>query len=68
MVILYSNDCPNCQSLKAELNKAHIEYQECKDIDKIINMGLNELPVLEYYGKLLNLREAISWIKKGVIS
>lgn len=65
MITLYSNGCPNCMALKAELDKSNIEYIVCSDIDTMINMGLNELPVLEVNGKLMNNNEAIDWIKKG---
>lgn len=65
MITLYSNGCPNCMALKAELDKSNIEYIICSDIDTMINMGLNELPVLEVNGKLMNNNEAIDWIKKG---
>jgi len=66
MITLYSNDnCPNCMALKAELDKANIEYTVCSDIDTMINMGLNEPPVLEVNGKIINNNEAIDWIKEG---
>lgn len=65
MVTLYSNDCPNCMALKAELNRANVDYAVCNDIDKMILMGLNELPVLEVNGELMDMNEAIGWIKKG---
>lgn len=65
MITLYSNGCPNCMGLKAELDKSNIEYIVCSDIDTMINMGLNELPVLEVNGKLMSNNEAIDWIKEG---
>lgn len=65
MVVLYSTGCLMCDLLKTELEKANIEYVICSDIDTMINMGLNELPVLEVNGKLMNNNEAIDWIKKG---
>lgn len=65
MVTLYSNDCPNCLALKTELDNAKVEYAICSDIDTMINMGLNELPVLEINGRIMNNNESIEWIKKG---
>lgn len=65
MITLYSNGCPNCMALKAELDKGNIDYTICSDIDTMINMGLNELPVLEVDGKMMNNNESINWIKKG---
>ncbi len=65
MITLYSNSCPNCVALKAELDKSNIEYIVCSDINAMINMGLNELPVLEVNGKLMSNNEAIDWIKEG---
>lgn len=65
MITLYSNGCPNCMALKTELDKSNIEYIVCSDINTMINMGLNELPVLEVNGKLMSNNEAIDWIKEG---
>lgn len=65
MITLYSNDCPNCAALKADLDRVGLSYNVCSDIDTMINMGLNELPVLEVNGELLNKNEAIAWVKKG---
>ena len=67
MVTLYSNNCLNCDILKSELKKAHLEYQECNDVDKMIEMGLNEMPMLGVGDKMLNIGEAITWIKKGAV-
>lgn len=67
MIVLYSTGCPMCDLLKAELNKANIEYTVCSDIDTMLDMGLNELPVLEIDGKIMNNNEAVDWIKKGAI-
>ena len=67
MIVLYSTGCPMCDLLKAELDKANIEYTVCSDIDTMLDMGLNELPVLEIDGKIMNNNEAVDWIKKGAI-
>ena len=68
MITLYSNECPNCMALKTELDKANIKYTVCSDIDAMISIGLNELPVLIVDGKMMNNDEAIEWIKKGAIN
>lgn len=67
MVTLYSSNCLNCEILKRELDNAHVQYQVCNDIAKMIQMGFNEMPILQVNEIYLNMREAITWIKKGAV-
>lgn len=64
-VILYTSGCPKCITLKKELDKNGITYDVFDDIDKMIEMGFNEVPVLEVDNARMNYTEAIKWIKKG---
>lgn len=66
-VVFYTmgDDCPNCNALKKELIKAGIVYEVFDDIDKMIEMGFTEMPMLEVDGKIMKRTDAIKWIKGG---
>ena len=61
-VILYTSGCPKCDILKKKLDDKNIEYSVFNNIDKMIEMGLNEVPVLDVDGKKMNYIEAVKWI------
>lgn len=61
-VILYTSGCPKCDILKKKLDDKNIVYSVFNDIDKMIEMGLNEVPVLDVGGKRMNYIEAVKWI------
>lgn len=67
MVILYTTNCPNCKALKFELDKAGITYETESNVPIMLELGLNEVPILEVNGRRMNKTEAINWIKKGAI-
>lgn len=67
MVILYTTNCPNCKALKSELDKAGIIYETESNVSKMLELGLNEVPILEVNGCRMNKTDAINWIKKGAI-
>lgn len=64
-VILYTSGCPRCNMLKKELDKNGIMYDVFDDVDKMIEMGFNEVPILKVDNTKMNYTEAIKWIKKG---
>lgn len=64
---LYTTDCPNCKALKSELDKAGIIYEIESNVSTMLELGLNEVPILEVNGRRMNKTEAIDWIKKGAI-
>lgn len=61
-IILYTSGCPKCNILKKKLDDKGIEYSVFNDIDKMIEMGFNEMPVLDANGKRMNYVEAVKWI------
>lgn len=65
MIILYTTNCPNCTALKSELDKAGITYEIESNVTKMLELGLNEVPILEVHGRRMNKKDAIKWIKKG---
>ena len=62
-VILYSNDCPRCGILKKKLDAAGLGYEIESDVDKMLELGFTEAPVLEVNGERMLYPEAVRWIK-----
>lgn len=63
-VVLYSTGCPQCTVLKEKLRQKNIEYTECNDVNKMIELGIEQVPVLEIDEKLLSFSEANKWINE----
>ena len=62
MVILYSTGCPKCNVLKQKLNNKLISYTEETSVDKMLGMGITQVPVLSVNGNLLEFAEANEWL------
>ena len=60
--ILYSTGCPKCKYLKQLLDGLHIEYVICDDVEHMLNLGLDRVPVLFVDNMYLNYNEAVEWI------
>lgn len=64
-VTLYSTGCPKCQVLKKKLDSAGIEYDIDSNIEKMLDMGISVVPVLDVDGDMLPFKQAADWINKG---
>lgn len=62
MCILYSTGCPKCKILKKKLDDANIAYEENNNVDDMLKLGLEQVPVLFVDGAALNFSEAVKWI------
>lgn len=65
MVVLYTIGCPQCQVLAKKLDETGVSYTVETSVERMEELGITVLPVLEVDGKLMNFREAIQWIKDG---
>lgn len=63
-IILYSTYCPQCMILENLLHKAGISYIEENDANKMIDMGFVSVPMLQVGDKIMNMKEAMAWIKE----
>lgn len=63
-VILYTIDCPRCKVLEKKLNQAMIEYETFTDKNKMIEMGMSAMPILEVDGQRMNFKEANEWVNE----
>lgn len=63
-IILYSTGCPKCNVLKKKLDAKSIVYTEENSVDKMLAMGINQVPVLSVDDELLAFVQANEWINK----
>ena len=63
-VILYSTGCPKCRVLKTKLDKKNINYTENNNVEEMLELGFDLLPVLKVDDDIMNFTEANDWINK----
>lgn len=64
-IIFYSQEgCPQCKMIHMQLDKHHIEYTECQDIEKMKELGINHTPALCVEGKILQGKDIIKYINE----
>ena len=64
-VTLYSSGCPQCILLEKMLEKNNIDYAIESDEDVFAEHGFMSMPMLEVDGQMMNMKEAMMWIKNG---
>lgn len=64
-IILYSTStCPQCSNLKRVLNAKGVKYKICDDTEKMISLGITNIPVLSVDGEMMNYKNALLWANK----
>ena len=62
-MILYTTNCSKCRILESVLTRNEIPYIKNYDLNKVVNAGFREMPVLELGdGTLLDFDEAVKHI------
>lgn len=56
--------CPKCAVLKRKLQSKNITYRECQDIDKMIALGIKNIPVLQTGDEILQFNDAVKYVNK----
>lgn len=64
MVVLFSTGCPKCDILKQKLNSKSIPYVEECSVDKMLSMGITQVPVLSIDGVLFPFAQANEWVNQ----
>ena len=64
MITLYTTHCPKCKVLTKKLTEKNIEYIEFTDVDKMIKMGFDIMPMLEVDGVVMDFGTANKWINE----
>ena len=64
--VLYSTGCVACNTLKDELNAMNIIYIENNDVNHMLALGFNTVPMLEVSaGVYLDYDNSMRWIENG---
>lgn len=61
-VILYTTGCPRCIVLKKKLNSKGILYEENNNVEEMLSLGINEVPMLKVGETLMDYSKAIKWL------
>lgn len=61
-VILYSTGCPKCKILKKKLAEKNIDYTENQNVEEMVALGIDQVPVLKINGAVMKFKEAIEWV------
>lgn len=63
ITVYTSPSCGRCATLKAKLNAKEIPFDETHEIEKIAELGFQQLPVLEKDDKFYSFKEALDYVK-----
>ena len=65
MITIYTQPgCGRCHVLKQKLGMKGIEYTESQDVNKMQELGLTALPVMEVDGEILTFEKAIKFVNE----
>ena len=67
-VIVYTTNppCPKCKVLKKKLDEANIKYGVFDDVEEMIKMWFENVPMMKVDEKIvLDFSEAIKWINNN---
>ena len=60
--VLYSTGCPKCKVLKSKLAAKGILFTEVNDVEEMLNLGIDTVPVLFHNNRRMEFKEAIEWV------
>ena len=63
MITLYSTGCPNCNILRRRLTNDKIEFIVSNDIDKLVEMGFQNAPILQIDDNFIDYVGAMKLLK-----
>ena len=64
MITLDSTGCPRCTVLKKKLEEKGVTYATVTDIDEMMDLGIQSVPVLVADDKVMQFTEAIQWVNE----
>ena len=65
MVIIYTTDtCPRCKILKKKLESKEIPFAEIQDINELLKLNIDEVPIMKVDEKLYTFGDAVDWVNK----
>lgn len=63
MITLYSTGCPKCNILERRLTNDKINFTISYDINKLIEMGFQNAPILQINDQFIEYGEAMKRLK-----
>ncbi len=63
-VVLYSTGCPKCKVLEQKLRSVGIEYTVDSDVEEMLSLGIENVPMLRIGDKLMDFLEAVVWLNE----
>lgn len=63
MITLYSTGCPKCNILERRLTNDKIEFTVSNDIDKLVEMGFQNAPILQIDDNFIDYASAMKLLK-----
>ena len=64
MITLYTTSCPKCKILEQKLKAKNIKYVEFTDVDRMIEMGFVNVPMLKVNDIIMDFTTANKWINE----
>lgn len=62
MIILYTTHCPKCKILENKLKSKNITYITEEDVEKMLSLGMSEVPYLQVGKEFFDFGAAVRWI------
>ena len=62
MVTLYTTGCPKCKVLKQKLIDKNVHFIENTNVDEMVALGIQTVPVLHVDGQMLSFGAAVLWV------
>ena len=63
-IVLYSTGCAKCKVLEQKLKDKRIAYEECNDVNVMVEKGMLSAPYLEVDGTMMTYTKAIQWVNE----
>lgn len=63
-IVLYSTGCPKCKILKSKLDAKNIKYIENNDMETMLALGIDTVPVLYVNEVRYEFAQAVKWINE----
>lgn len=63
-IVVYSLKCDHCIELEKRFNALGVPYVICDDFELMKQKGFKEVPMVEAFGKIMNMGQALRWAEK----
>ena len=61
-IVLYSNNCPRCNVLKAKVQRTGLPFRVVDDVDAMEQLGITSVPYLCVDGQMMDFPTACKWV------